>query len=118
MTDLIASLTTGKGTWTEVLKIMDSEEWDNIFLITNEFGLKNFKTKKKVNFVIINESKPSHATVEDITKQLHGKINGLEVALNIISGTGKEHMAIMAAILKLGFAVRFVTVEGNQMKVL
>ena len=118
MTDLIASLTTGKGTWTEVLNIMDSEEWDNIFLITNEFGLKNFKTNKKVNFVIINESKLSYETVEDITKQLQGKINGLEVALNIVSGTGKEHMAIMTAILKLGFAVRFVTVENNQMKVL
>jgi len=118
MTDLIASLTTGKGTWTEVLKIMDSEEWKNIYLITNEFGLKNFKTKKKVNFVIINDKKPSYAIVSDITKQLQGKINNFEVALNLSSGSGKEHMAVMAALLKLGLALRFVTVEDNRLKIL
>jgi len=118
MTDLIASLTTGKGTWTEVIKIIDSEDWENIFLIANEFAIKNFQCKKQVNFVVINENKPSYAMVNDIIKQLKGKINGLEVALNISSGTGKEHMAIMAALLKLGLALRFVTIESNGLKIL
>ena len=118
MTDLIASLTTGKGTWTEVLKIIDSQEWENIFLIANEFAIKNFRCKKKVNYIVINESKPSYAIAEDITKQLEGKINGFEVALNLTSGTGKEHMAIMAALLKLGLAVRFVTINDNQLRIL
>ncbi len=118
MTDLVASLTTGKGTWTEVIKIIDSEEWDNIFLITNEFGIKKFQTKKKVNFVVIDDKKTSDAIVKDIIKQLEGKVNGIEVALNLISGTGKEHMTIMAALLKLGFAVRFITIDGGQLRVL
>ena len=118
MTDLIASLTTGKGTWIDVLKIMDSEDWGNIFLITNEFGVKNFRSKKKVNFIVINDKKPSYFIVKDIIKQLEGKINGFEVALNVSSGTGKEHMAIMAALLKLGLALRFVTIENNGLKIL
>jgi hypothetical protein len=118
MTDLIASLSTGKGTWTDVQKIIESEEWGNIFLITNEFGIKNFQSKKNVNFVVINSNKPSQIIVQDITKQLKDKINGLEVGLNITSGTGKEHMAVMASLLKLGLAVRYVVYEDNQMKVL
>ncbi len=118
MTDLIASLTTGKGTWTDVIKIIDSEEWENIFLITNEFGVKNFRSKKQVKFVVINGKKPSYFIVKDIIKQLEGKINDFEVALNISSGTGKEHMAIMAALLKLGLALRFVTIENNGLKIL
>ena len=118
MTDLIASLTTGKGTWTEVSKIIESEQWENIFLIANEFAIKNFSSKKKVNFIVINEKKPSYFIVKDITKQLQGKINGFEVALNLCSGTGKEHMAVMAALLKLGLALRFVTIENNQLKIL
>ncbi len=118
MTDLIASLSTGKGTWKEVQKIINSEEWENIFLITNEFGVKNFKSEKKVDFVLINDSKPSNAIVEDITKQLKGKISGIEVGLNLNSGSGNEHMAIIAAVLKLGLALRIVTVENEQLKLL
>ncbi len=118
MTDLIASLSTGKGTWTEVNKIIESEEWENIFLIANDFAIKNFSSKKKINFIVINDKKPSYAIVQDIIKQLEGKINAFEVALNLSSGTGKEHMAVMAALLKLGLAIRIVTVEDNQLKIL
>jgi hypothetical protein len=45
---------------------------------------------------------------------LKDKIKGTEVALNLVSGTGKEHMAILAALLKLGVGIRLValTKEG------
>ena len=45
---------------------------------------------------------------------LSEKIVGTEVALNMISGTGKEHMALLSAVLKSGLGVRIVanTVEG------
>ena len=46
--------------------------------------------------------------------QLNGKIKDLEVAVNIVSGTGKEHMALLAAILKLGVGVRLVALENNE----
>jgi len=114
MTDLIACLSTGKGTWTELLKIIDSVEWENIFLVTNEFGVKNFSCRKKVNFVIVDERKPAKEIMNDIIKQLHGKISSFEIALNIVSGTGKEHTAVLAALLKLGLAVRFVSYEENK----
>ncbi len=118
MTDLVASLTTGKGTWAEVIRIIESQEWENVFLVTNEFGIKNFQTKKKVNFVVINESKPCSEIVEDITKQLKDRIKGIEVGLNLTSGTGKEHMALLAALIKLGHGVRYVVYENNQIKIL
>jgi len=44
---------------------------------------------------------------------LKGKIRGIEAAVNLISGTGKEHMAIMSALLKLGLAIRFVTLTDS-----
>ena len=47
-------------------------------------------------------------------KKLKGKINGTEVALSIASGSGKEHMAIISALLGMPVGVRFValTQEG------
>jgi hypothetical protein len=114
MTDLVACLSTGKGTWTDVLKIVDSENWEKIFIITNEFGIKNFSCTKKVNFVIIDDAKLTKEITNDIVKQMQGKIDGFEIALNILSGTGKEHTAILSALLKLGLAVRFVSFEENK----
>ena len=36
MTDLIALISSGKGTIAHVQKVIDEEEWENIFIITNE----------------------------------------------------------------------------------
>jgi hypothetical protein len=42
----------------------------------------------------------------------------LDVALNIASGTGKQHAALLAAALQLGYGVRLVSFENGQLTVL
>ncbi len=103
MTDLIACLSTGKGTWIHVKGVISGCEWDNIFLITNEFGREKFSSEKKVELLVVD-------------KQLKDKISGTEAALNLASGTGKEHMAILSAVLKLGLGVRLVALEKEGVK--
>ena len=107
MTDLIACLSTGKGTWGHVSRLIQDSEWDNIYLITNEFGKENFTAEKKAEFMVIDSLKPIKELVIDIESTLKDKLNG-EVALNMISGTGKEHMAILSALLKLGVGIRLM----------
>ena len=116
MTSLIACLLSGKGTWAHVSKLIEEQEWDSIFLITNEFGVKNFQPKKKVNYILIDSNKFLSEIVKDIKSQLEGKINDLEVAVNLISGTGKEHMALISALTKLGLGIRLIalTPKGIQ----
>ena len=47
-------------------------------------------------------------------EKLKGKIDGMEVALTIASGDGKEHMALVSALINLPVGVRFaaLTREG------
>jgi len=116
MTDLVACLSTGKGTWTHVKGVISGCDWDNIFLITNEFGRAKFSSEKKVELIVVDSNKPLLELVEDIKKQLKDKINGTEVALNIVSGTGREHMAILSAVLKLGLGVRLVALIKDGVK--
>jgi len=78
MPTFIACLLSGKGTWSEVLKIVNAKEWNKVFLITNDF----------------------------------------EIALNFASGTGKEHMALMEAILELGLNFRLVTLKNGEVEVM
>ena len=39
-----------------------------------------------------------------------------EVGLNFISGTGKEHMALLSAVLKLGIGIRFFALTKDGVK--
>lgn len=114
MTDLIACLSTGKGTWGNVNRVIDEGEWENIFLITNEFGKENFSNEKKCELIVVDPRKPLFELIEEIKKSMENKIKDTEVALNLISGSGKEHMAIISAIMKLGLGFRQIalTTEG------
>ncbi len=112
MTSLIACLSTGKGTWGHVSRIIEDEKWDKVFLITNEFGKENFQQTKNTELIIIDSNKGLKELQKDIIEQLKDKVEG-EVALNIVSGTGKEHMALLSALLKLGLGIRFIALTKD-----
>jgi hypothetical protein len=116
MTDFIACLTTGKGTWGHVARIIESSDFDNIYLITNDFGQEKFTSDKPINKIIINPDKSLSELIEDMKEALKGKLMGTEVALNLISGTGKEHMAIISALIKLGMGFRFLALTSEGVK--
>ena len=111
MTDLIACLGAGKGTWNEVAQLIASESWARIFLVTNDFGKENFVQKfptVKAEFVLINDFDQPQQLAERIKKALDGKISDIEMAVNIASGSGNVHMALITALQHLGLGMRFV----------
>jgi hypothetical protein len=109
MTELVACLSTGKGTWIPVIKLLNSESWSRIFLIGTAFAKEKFQTDKKVEFIVFDPEKPLKELVSTISQGLNKRLFGPEVALNLSSGTGKEHMAIISAVLKQGVGIRLVT---------
>lgn len=116
MTDLVACLSSGEKSWAHVSRLMKEQGWSKIFLITNDFGRKNFKAEKNAEFIVVDFQKPVFELIEDIRKGLKGKISDLEVALNIVSGSGKEHMAVLSALLKLGVGIRLMAVTKEGVK--
>jgi len=114
VTDLIACLSTGKGTWIEVSKIMKAADWTNIYLIAPKFSMENFKHEKKFEFVEINPD----AEIEDIKKTIVEKLKNrldIDTAISIVSGSGKEHMAVISAALTLGAGIRLVSIRNNNL---
>ena len=119
MPTLIACLSSGKGTWTEVITIMQSQAWNKIFLITNKFGQENFTSKQlNTELIVVDTFAEPIALVQQIKQQLKGKISDFEIALNIVSGSGKEHMAVLEAVLELGLNFRLISLNNNQVEVL
>jgi len=114
MTDLIACLSESEKGKLHVQKLIEGNDWDNIFLVTTKDCSNNFKCSKNANFVIIDVQASASEIIKQIQSQLNGKLNDLEVALNIVCGTGKEHMALLSSLLKMGMGIRLmaVTKEG------
>ena len=53
---------------------------------------------------------------DTLRAQLKEKINDIEVALNMISGSGKLHMATLSALLKLGLGIRLIALTKQGVK--
>jgi len=116
MTDLIACISSGEKSWAHVERLIKEENWSRIFVITNDFGKKNFKSEKKAEFIVVDFQKPVFELIEEIRKGLKDRITDLEIALNLVSGNGKEHMAILSALLKLGVGIRLMAVTKDGVK--
>ena len=115
MTDLVACLSTGKGTWTSVLQLVKKEDFENIFLIVNNWAKENLKLERQnLHLIVVNANDKVNIIRDKITNELQGKIKDFEVAVNIDSGSGKEHTAIITALMKLGLALRFVGFENEE----
>ena len=113
MTILVALLSTGKGTWGHVARLITEIEWEQVIILTNDFGEEKFSHEKPIEKIKLDLRQPIPDLREDIIKELKPKLKG-EVAINFVSGDGKEHMALMSALIKLGIGFRFMalTKEG------
>ena len=116
MTDLIACLSGGENSRAHVERLVQGQEWESVVLITNSEGKNNFRTSKQVQFITVDFQKPIFELIEDIRLGVKGKISDFDVALNIVCGCGKEHMAILSALLKLGFGIRLVALTKDGIK--
>jgi len=110
--ELIALLSVGEGTWGQVSGLIKRGDWDKITLIGDEFAQK-FTSDKPIEFILINTNQKLIELKQDLINKLKGKIKGTEVALSIASGTGKEHMALISALLSVPVGVRFVVLTQD-----
>lgn len=111
--ELIALLSTGKGTWAQVAGLIKYGDWDKIILLGDDFA-QQFTSEKEFEFINIDLNKKIKELRDEFKEKLKGKINGTEVALTIASGDGKQHMALISALINLPVGIRFaaLTKEG------
>lgn len=115
MTDLVACVSNEKGTLKHLQNVIEREEWSQIILITTQdFDTKTFS--KKTELIKIDLNKTLTEIIEELTKLFKYKIKDTEVGLNMICGTGKEHMAILSALLKSGLGIRLVALTKDGIK--
>ncbi len=110
---LIATLGIGKGTWGHIGRLMQ-EEWDKIILVSNEWTKEKFSHEKDADWVLVNTRDGMESITEEIKKSLEGMEN---IHINLISGSGKEHMALLMALKDKGLEYKFCTLTNDGTKI-
>lgn len=122
MAHLIACLGSGYEL-TNINKIVESKLFDKVYMITNDFGEQNYilphvDPHVKIHFVKLDFTKPTEELVPELYALLkkhfmNDKIQELDMAVNIASGTGKEHAIIISTLMKLGYGIRLVDLDKD-----
>ena len=88
-------------------------EWEKVIIVGGE-NAKNFNTEKPTEFIQVDLNLRLKDLRDDFSKKLKGKLEGMEVALSIATGNGKEHMALISSLINLPMGIRFaaLTKEG------
>lgn len=106
---LIAILGMGKGSWGHIARLIAETDWQSITLMANDWGKEHFKPSKEVNWVMVN----NRAGFEILKTEIRTHLPKGEIAVSLISGSGKEHMAIIAALRENKQAYEIVLLTGQ-----
>ena len=108
MTSLVTCLGSGNGSWVPVLELIDGSSWDAVFLIMPAFFADKFQPQHtNITKIIIEDTQSVETIEQQLIKEFDGKLFG-DTAVDLTSGGGREHMAILSAMLKTGCGIRLV----------
>lgn len=111
--ELVAYLGDDKENWGQVTALINRGDWEKIILVKSK-NAEGFAPTKECIVVPIDSGKPLLEIKKEIMEKLRDKLGEFEVALSIASGNGKEHMALISALLSVPVGIRLVvfTKEG------
>jgi len=99
---------TDKESWAQINALLKRGEWEKVSIVKNK-AAEHFPMPESCAILEVDSSIPLLELKEDIIKKLRPTIGKeFEIALSLASGTGKEHMALISALLNIPVGVRLV----------
>ena len=111
--ELIALLSTGKGSWGQVAGLMKKGEWQKIIILGPPFAKEFTMHDVPFDFIEYDPNLPLVKLKKSLETKLKGKFEEMEIALSIASGNGKEHMALLSALLSIPVGIRFTALTRD-----
>jgi hypothetical protein len=105
---LIAFLGNDKENLGQITALINRGEWKQSILIKDKIAPK-ITTTKEYKTIDIDTSKDLLSLRTLLQDKLKKELsNDMEVSLSIASGSGKEHMALISALLSIPVGIKFV----------
>lgn len=110
--ELVALLGADKESWGQVLGLINHGTWDKVILVntsSEDFISPHAQTEE----IKVDSSRPLVELKSILLEKLKSRISEFEASLSIASGTGKEHMALISALLSIPVGIRLVVFTKN-----
>lgn len=105
--ELVATVGLDKESWGQVTGLMNHGTWDRIVLIKNKLAL-DFPVPEGVEAIFIDTAQPLTEIKAYLVEKLKTMLSEFDACVSIASGTGKEHMALISALLAIPTGIRLV----------
>lgn len=112
--ELVAFVGTDTENLGQITALINRMECDKIILVKDK-DAPDLATSPKCKTIVVDSSRPLTGLTFDMQEGLKKELSKeFEVALSIASGNGKQHMAILSALLNIPVGIRIVayTKEG------
>jgi len=107
--NLVAFVGSDKENLGQVTALVNRMECDKILLVKDKDTARPLFNSDKVDFIEVDTLKPLLDLKDDLVNKLKPKLSAdFETALSIASGTGKEHMALVSALLSVPVGIKLV----------
>ncbi len=113
---LVALVGNDKENWGQITALMHRMECEHIVLVVNN-TVNDFPASEKCSVIEIDNTLPLLELKKVLIESLKPQIGKeFEVAVSLASGTGKEHMALISALLNIpvGICLAVYTKQGVQ----
>ena len=104
--ELVAFLGADKENWGQITALVKREKCDKVILVKNK-SAEEFPDSGSES-IKVNSDAPLLDLKNEIMQKIKSRLGGFEVALSLASGSGKEHMALISALLSIPVGIRLV----------
>jgi len=111
---LVAFLGNDKENWGQITALINRGDFEKVVLVKSK-GAAGFPLMTDTSVIEVDSGLPLLDLKKDLMEKLKAEIGKeFEVSISIASGNGKEHMALISALLSLPVGIRIVvyTKEG------
>ena len=106
--ELVAFLGNDKENLGQITALINRGDWEKVILLKNK-ETPNIQTAKEYRTIQIATDQDLFSLQNEMKEKLKSSLaKEFEVALSLASGTGKEHMALISALLSIPVGIKIV----------
>lgn len=112
--ELVAFIGDDKENWGQIVALLNHLEYEKAILVKSKSS-ERFPVNERTIMIEVDSKKPMVELKREILEKTKVHLSGdFEVSLTLASGSGKEHMALIGALLSIPVGIRIVayTKEG------
>ena len=103
--ELVAMIGSDSESWGQLTGLINRGTCDKIILVRIP-GSEAYESPVEARELILDSAKPLGELKKELLEKLRPLLSEFEACLSIASGTGKEHMALISALLSIPVGIR------------